>query len=81
MWSVGCILGEMLLGRAIFPGTSTMNQVELITEVLGKPTDEDIESIQAPLASHIFENINLNKKKNLKNSFQGVDDHTIDFIK
>lgn len=27
MWAVGCILGEMLVGRPIFPGTSTMNQV------------------------------------------------------
>jgi serine/threonine protein kinase len=27
MWAVGCILGEMLSGRPIFPGTSTMNQV------------------------------------------------------
>lgn len=27
MWAVGCILGEMLSGRPVFPGTSTMNQV------------------------------------------------------
>ena len=27
MWAVGCIVGEMLLGRPMFPGTSTMNQV------------------------------------------------------
>lgn len=25
MWSVGCILGEMIMGKAIFPGTSTLN--------------------------------------------------------
>ena len=25
MWSVGCILGEMLQGKAIFSGASTMN--------------------------------------------------------
>lgn len=25
MWSVGCILGEMINGKAIFPGVSTMN--------------------------------------------------------
>ena len=25
MWSVGCILGEMIIGKAIFPGTSTLN--------------------------------------------------------
>ncbi len=45
MWSIGCILGEMILGKAIFPGTSTLNQVEQIIELLGKPTGEDIESI------------------------------------
>mmetsp|Transcript_52661 Transcript_52661/g.73023 ORF Transcript_52661/g.73023 Transcript_52661/m.73023 type:complete len:164 (-) Transcript_52661:303-794(-) len=25
MWSVGCILGELIVGKAIFPGTSTLN--------------------------------------------------------
>jgi mitogen-activated protein kinase 15 len=27
MWSVGCILGEMYTGKAIFPGNSTLNQI------------------------------------------------------
>lgn len=31
MWSVGCILGEMLLGKAVFPGSSTINQVRCTT--------------------------------------------------
>lgn len=38
MWSVGCILGEMINGKAIFPGTSTLNQIERVLEVIGKPT-------------------------------------------
>ena len=25
MWSLGCILGEILLGKPLFPGTSTLN--------------------------------------------------------
>ena len=25
MWSVGCILGELVIGKAIFPGVSTLN--------------------------------------------------------
>jgi mitogen-activated protein kinase 15 len=37
MWSVGCILGEMFVGKAIFPGNSTLNQIERILELLGKP--------------------------------------------
>ena len=30
MWAVGCILGEMLTAKPVFPGTSTMNQLEKV---------------------------------------------------
>merc|ERR1711953_191032 len=47
MWSVGCILGEMLTGKAIFPGASTMNQLEKILEITGFPTSEEISDIKS----------------------------------
>ena len=25
LWSVGCILGELIIGKAIFPGNSSLN--------------------------------------------------------
>ncbi|XP_061723829.1 mitogen-activated protein kinase 15 isoform X1 [Cydia pomonella] len=45
MWSLGCILGEMLTGHPLFPGTSTVNQVERIMAALPRPSQEDIASI------------------------------------
>ena len=33
---VGCILGELLTGKPIFPGTSTMNQLDRVLEVTGE---------------------------------------------
>ena len=45
MWSIGCILGELYAGKAIFAGNSTLNQVEKIIELLGKPTKEDVDSM------------------------------------
>ena len=66
MWSVGCIFGELLNGKAMFPGTSTLNQLNKILEVTGKPNKEDILSIQSELAQNMIENINNFKQKNLK---------------
>ena len=42
MWSLGCIFGEMLSGKPVFPGTSTLNQLEKICEITGKPTEAQI---------------------------------------
>ena len=81
MWSIGCILGEMILGKAIFPGTSTMNQVEMILDLLGSPSIEDVDSIQAPLAEHILESFPIMRAKNFKQYFGNVTDDTISFLK
>ena len=40
MWSLGCILGEMLLGKPLFPGSSTLNQLEKIISSIDRPTAE-----------------------------------------
>lgn len=37
MWAVGCILAELLLGRPLFPGKNTADQLLRISQVLGKP--------------------------------------------
>ncbi|XP_064240772.1 mitogen-activated protein kinase 15 isoform X4 [Aotus nancymaae] len=42
MWSLGCILAEMLRGKPLFPGTSTLHQLELILETIPAPSEEDL---------------------------------------
>lgn len=41
VWSVGCILAEMLSGKPLFPGRDYHHQLTLILGVLGTPTLED----------------------------------------
>lgn len=50
MWSLGVVMAELLLGKTLFPGTSTLNQLKKIMEVTGKPSAEDIASLNSPLA-------------------------------
>lgn len=45
MWSLGCILGEMLLGKPLFPGSCTVNQIERIVGALPRVTEADIASV------------------------------------
>ncbi|CAG9837137.1 unnamed protein product [Diabrotica balteata] len=45
LWSIGCILAEMVLGKPIFPGTSTVNQVEKIMATIPTPSQEDINMV------------------------------------
>lgn len=63
MWSVGCILGELLGGKPMFPGTSTLNQLQRICEATGMPTPEDIEAIDSPYAQTMSESIPASQTK------------------
>lgn len=38
MWSLGCILAELLSGHALFPGENEADQLACIIEVLGMPS-------------------------------------------
>lgn len=42
MWSVGCILAEMLSNRPIFPGKHYLDQLNHILGILGSPTAVDL---------------------------------------
>uniref|UniRef100_A0A3B3QGG0 Mitogen-activated protein kinase 15 n=1 Tax=Paramormyrops kingsleyae TaxID=1676925 RepID=A0A3B3QGG0_9TELE len=59
MWSVACILGEMLLGKPLFPGTSTINQIERIMRTIPHPTPEDVCSIKSEYGSSVIQRMLL----------------------
>lgn len=42
LWSIGCILAELLRRKPLFPGKSHPNQVQLIFEVLGFSNEEEL---------------------------------------
>ncbi len=42
MWSVGCILAELLGRRALFPGKDYVDQLKMIVKTLGPPSEDDL---------------------------------------
>lgn len=50
MWSVGCILAELLGGKPIFKGEDYVDQLNRILDLLGTPTEETLRRVGSPRA-------------------------------
>jgi serine/threonine protein kinase len=45
VWSLGCVMAELVLGQPVFPGESGVDQLVEIIKVLGTPTKEQLLSM------------------------------------
>jgi len=54
VWSVGCVLAELLLGVPLFPGESGVDQLVEIIKVLGTPTLEEIQAMNQNYTEYKF---------------------------
>ena len=57
VWSIGCVITELVLGRPIFPGATTSDQLVEIIRILGTPTKDDICSMNPHFKDHKFPDI------------------------
>lgn len=57
IWSLGCVMAELLLGKPMFPGESGVDQLIEIIKVLGTPTREQIYAMNPNHTSFSFPQI------------------------
>ncbi len=81
IWAVGAILGEMVNGRPVFPGTSTMNQIERIIEVTNMPPKFDIDAIASPFAATMLESLPVMNYRTIPQTFPSASAEALDLIK
>ena len=81
IWAVGTILGEMINGRPVFPGTSTMNQIERIIEVINVPSKQDVEAVASPYAATMLESLPAMNYKLIGEVFPAASNEAIDLIR
>jgi len=51
VWSIGCILAELLLGKPLFKGKDYVDQLNKVLDVLGTPDEDVIRKIGSEKAS------------------------------
>mmetsp|Transcript_1571 Transcript_1571/g.3188 ORF Transcript_1571/g.3188 Transcript_1571/m.3188 type:complete len:298 (+) Transcript_1571:254-1147(+) len=57
IWAAGCIFGELLKRKTLFPGNNYKHQLSVIFSILGSPSDEDIAAVPDEAAQRYLQNM------------------------
>jgi mitogen-activated protein kinase 15 len=83
MWSVGCILYELITAKPLFPGKSTKHMFSLVLEVTGIPDKFEYEEIkknyELMIEYHMIEKVSRKSIKQLLGTYTR-DPATLDFL-
>ena len=80
MWSVGCILAELIAGRPIFAGKDYVDQIARINNVLGTPSPETIAKIGSARAKTYVQSLPKMPKVPFANLFPGASPEALDLL-
>ncbi|XP_014376145.1 mitogen-activated protein kinase 14 isoform X3 [Alligator sinensis] len=80
IWSVGCIMAELLTGRTLFPGTDHIDQLKLILRLVGTPGAELLTKISSESARNYIQSLSYMPKMNFENVFIGANPLAVDLL-
>ncbi|XP_041852361.1 mitogen-activated protein kinase 12 [Melanotaenia boesemani] len=66
IWSVGCIMAEMLQGKPLFKGSDHLDQLTQIMKITGTPTQEFISKLESEDAKSYIRSLPKVDKKDLQ---------------
>jgi len=94
MWAMGCIVAEMFTGKPLLAGSSTIDQLDKILDVCGKPDAVAIKAMSSKFAATMIEQ-QMSKKQRpvtsyehrraqvdelIRKSCPSVDKHVVDIV-
>jgi serine/threonine protein kinase len=80
VWATGCILGELILKRPLFPGKNNQELLDCIVEVLGTPSQEDLDAFPESGYKDYLKSMPKKEKKDFSALFFGIDPLTIELL-
>ena len=80
VWSVGCILAELLGGRPFFKGRDYVDQLNQILHILGTPNEETLSRIGSPRAQEYVRNLPFMPKKPFPVLFPNANPDALDLL-
>ncbi|KAJ1913738.1 serine/threonine protein kinase, CMGC, CDC2/CDK sub [Mycoemilia scoparia] len=79
VWGVGCIFAEMLLEKALFPGTSDADQIAVIVKLCGTPDNTSWPGWQSLDNASVISSFKP-FRRHVREHFMRFDDHAADLL-
>ncbi|CAI5962119.1 unnamed protein product [Closterium sp. NIES-65] len=80
LWSVGCIFMELLNREPLFPGKDYVDQLRLITSIIGSPDDSDISFLESDNARRYVRSLPFVRKQPLAARFPNMAPLALDLM-
>jgi len=80
MWSVGCIIGEMLGGKPLFATTTMTFLLERICDITGNPNEEELESLESTYAQQAFMSVTEKTATPLNEIYPNASEDLLDLL-
>ncbi|KAK3227875.1 hypothetical protein Dsin_007737 [Dipteronia sinensis] len=80
IWSVGCILGEIMTREPLFPGKDYVHQLRLITELIGSPDDASLGFLRSNNARRYVRQLPQCRKQQFATRFPNMSRGAIDLL-
>lgn len=80
IWSVGCILGEIMTREPLFPGKDYVHQLRLITELIGSPDDASLGFLRSDNARRYVRQLPRCRKQQFATRFPNMSSGAVDLL-
>lgn len=80
IWSVGCIMAELLTGRTLFPGADHIDQLTKIMKLVGTPSKDLIDKLSSEEARNYIRSLPQMRKKDFRQVFRGANPLAVDLL-
>lgn len=80
VWSIGCIFGELLGRKPLFPGDNYIHQLNLIFGAIGTPTEDDLHWVSNEKAYRYIKSLDHKERIPFSEIYPHASDEALDLL-
>lgn len=80
IWSLACILAEMVQKEPLFPASNTLEQIEMVLSTIEKPSRAEVEGLTSATMRSVAHAAIKTRKLSIRESFKDHEPEVVDLL-